>query len=254
LHCINCGNKQSEGKFCAICGMTLGSQIIDVEKAKSRITIRTDTQTNEYVEKLKAVSKMYWNYFLTYLRRPSEVLKQGGKEFVNGIVNIVIMAMFVGLALFTLLKRTTWPPYTPSFFQTIGSTLAFVLICTAIVIGSLFLTIKFLGPDQSFENIAGIYGTHLIPSTFLVLIAFILLNLKAYTFGNLLLLFALLLAFFFVPIYILIKLLEQEATALDPLYCVIAYIVIFGIAFTVFLSVLGDTVMGGLMSRSNFFL
>ena len=80
LHCINCGNKQSEGKFCAICGMTLGSQIIDVEKAKSRITIRTDTQTNDYIEKLKAVSKMYWTYFLTYLRRPSEVLKQGGKR------------------------------------------------------------------------------------------------------------------------------------------------------------------------------
>ncbi len=254
LHCINCANKQSEGKFCAICGITLGSQMIGMEKVNSRVAAKNDRQTNEYVEKLKAVSKMYWNYFLNYLRRPSEVLKQGEKEFVNGIVNIVIMAMFIGLALFTLLKRTTWPPYTPSFFQTIGSTLAFVLICTAIVIGSLLLTIKFLGPDQSFENIAGIYGTHLIPSTFLVLIAFILFNLKAYTFGNLLLMFALLLAFFIVPIYILIKLLEQKATALDPLYCVIVYIVVFGIAFSIFHSVLEDTVMGGLMSRLNFFL
>lgn len=135
-----------------------------------------------------------------------------------------------------------------------SNSLLLILFITALVIGSLLLTTKFLGPDQTFKNIVGIYSTHLIPSTFLVVIALVLILLKAYVFGNLLLSFALIIAFFIVPLYILIKLLPQEESALDPLYCVIVYIVIFGIAFSIFLSVVGDTIMGDVMSRSNFFL
>ena len=129
--------------------------------------------------------------------------------------------------------------YEPSFTSVIGSSLLFVFISTAIIIGSLFLTIKFLGSEHSFKSITGIYGTHLIPSTFLVLISFILLLLKAYTYSNFLLSFALLFSFFIIPLYILIKLLTKEEGGIDPLYCVLAYIVIFGIAFSIYLRSFG---------------
>ena len=139
---------------------------------------------------------MYWSYLLNYLKNPSDVLNQEEKEFVNGIVNIVIMAVLVGLSFFVLLKRSALSflvsPYEPHFLSTLGSSLLFIFITTVIVICSLLLTLKFLGPVQSFKRIVSIYGTQLIPSTFLVFIAFILLLLKAYTFGNFLLSFALL--------------------------------------------------------------
>jgi hypothetical protein len=254
LHCVNCGHKQSGGKFCAVCGMALGDQLIEVGQTRSRAVVKSDTQSNEHFEKIKAAAKMYWRYFLTYLKQPSAVLKLGEKEFLHGIITIILMAVFVGLFLF---KRVTLSfldsSYELSFFAVMGSSLLFVFISTAIVIASLFLTTKFLGTDQSFKRIAGIYGTQLIPSTFLVVLALFLLFLKAYAYSNFLLSFALLFAFFIIPLYILIKLLTQEEALIDPLYCVIAYVVIFGIAFSLYLILLGDSLMGIFVSHSNFF-
>lgn len=239
LHCINCGHRQSEGKFCAICGISLGDKLIGVKRTRSRAAGKSGLQSNKYIKRIKIASEMYWNYFLTYLKHPSLVLKQGEKEFSNGIINISFMAFFVALLLFTIMKRVPLPileaSYEPSFISVVGSSLLFVFISTVIIASSLFLTTKFLGPEQSFKSIIGIYGTHLIPSTFLVLVSFILLLLKAYAYSNFLLSFALLLAFFIIPLYILIKLLTQEVGGIDPLYCVLAYIVIFGIAFTIYL-------------------
>lgn len=253
MYCINCGHKQIEGKFCAICGMALGDNLIGVEQTRSRRAGKYNLQSNAYVEKVKISSKMYWDYFLNYLKHPSMVLEQGEKEFSKGIINIVTLAFFVGLFLFTFMKRVTLSileaSYEPSFFSVIGSSLLVVFISTAIVVGSLFLTIKYLGPEHSFKSFVGIYGTHLIPSTFLILIAYILLLLKAYTYSNFLLSFALLLAFFIIPLYILIKLLAQETLLIDQLYCVIAYIVIFGIAFSIYLILLEGSLIGDILNR-----
>jgi hypothetical protein len=257
LHCINCGHKQSEGKYCAACGTALGNEVIGSRLTRNNSIGKTDTRPNETVEKVKMASKMYWSYLLNYLKNPSDVLNQEEKEFVNGIVNIVIMAVLVGLSFFILLKRVALSflviPYEPHFFSTMSGSLLFILITTAIVICSLLLTLKFLGPVQSFKRIVCIYGTQLIPSTFLVLIAFILLLLKAYTFGNFLLSFALLFAFLIVPLYILIRLLKQEVEILDPHYCVAVYVVIFGIAFSILFILLGDFVTGSMMGRFNLF-
>jgi len=209
---------------------------------RSRAAGKSDLQFSKYIDWVKNASKMYWNYFLNYLKHPSLALKQGEKEFLNGVINIVTMAFIIGLVLFTFIKRATssFPKalYEPSFTSVMGSSLLFVFISTVIIIVSLFLTIKFLGSEHSFKSIAGIYGTHLIPSTFLIVISFILLLLKAYTYSNFLLSFALLFAFFIIPLYILIKLLTKEEAGIDPLYCILAYIVIFGIAFSIYLFLL----------------
>ena len=233
--------------------MPLGDSLIEVEQTRSRAAGKSSLQSNEYIKRVKIASKMYWNYFLNYLRHPSLALKQGEKEFSNGIINIGTMAFFIGLLLFTFMKRVPLPfleaSYEPSFISVIGSSLLFVFISTVIIVGSLFLTIKFLGPEHSFKSIIGIYGTHLIPSTFLVLISFILLLLKAYTYSNFLLSFALLFSFFIIPLYILIKLLTQEEGGIDPLYCVIAYIVTFGIAFSIYLFLLKGSLIVDVLNR-----
>ncbi|MBO0589710.1 hypothetical protein [Sporosarcina sp. E16_8] len=249
MHCVNCGHQQSEGKFCAICGKALGDNLL----TRSRSAGKSGLQSTKYIEKVKDASNKYWNYFLNYLKHPSLALKQGEKEFSNGLITSVIMAFIIGLVLFTFMKRVPSPfldaSYELSFTSVIGSSLLFVFISTVIIIASLFLTIKYLGSEHSFKSIAGIYGTQLIPSTFLVLISFILLLLKAYTYSNFLLSFALLLAFFVVPLYILIKLLTKEEAGIDPLYCVIAYIVVFGIAFSIYLYLLEGSLILDLLIR-----
>jgi len=233
--------------------MALGDNLIEVEQTRSRAAGKPGLQSNESIEKVRNASKMYWDYFLNYLKHPSLVLKQGEKEFMKGIINIVFMAFLIGLVLFTFMKRVPlsflYASYESSFTSVIGSSLLFVFISTAIIIGSLFLTIKFLGSEYSFKSIAGIYGTHLIPSTFLVLISFILLLLKAYTYSNFLLSFALLFAFIIIPLYILIKLLTEEEGNIDPLYCVLAYIVIFGISFSIYLYLSDGSLIGDVLNH-----
>ena len=240
MHCINCGHRQSEGNFCKICGVPLGDNLIGVKRTRSRAAGKSGFQSNKYIKRVELASKKYWNYFLNYLKHPSLVLKQGEKEFSNGVTTIVIMAFFVGLLLFTFMKRAPFPfleaSYEPSFISMVGSSLIIFFISTAIIVGSLFLTTKFLGPEQSVKSFIGIYGTYLIPSILLLLVAFILLLLKAYAYSNFLLSFALLFAFFIIPLYILIKLLANEKSVIDPLYCVLAYIVIFGSAFAIYLA------------------
>ncbi len=229
------------------------SEVIGSELTRSSLNAKNNKGPNETIEKAKAVTKIYWDYFLHYLKRPSEVLKQGETEFTNGLVTIFMMAVFVGLSFFVLLERAVWSPYEPSFFSVMGGSLFVILFCTTIVTASLVVTFAFLGPGQSVKRIAGIYGTHLIPSTFLVVIALLLLILKAYLFGNLLLSFALLLAFLIVPLYILTIILRQEDLVFDPLYCVIVYVVLFGIAFSIFFILLGNSALGSMMNRLNLF-
>ncbi|NYF23765.1 hypothetical protein [Sporosarcina sp. JAI121] len=232
------------------------NDVVVMEQGSGGAT-KPNIQPNETIEKIKVAARLYWDYFVTYLKSPSNVIEREEKNAMNGIVTIVIMAIFIGLSFFTLLKRMAFSflaySYEPSFFSVIGSSILSIFIITAIVIGSLFLTVKFLGPDHSLTSLVGIYGTHLIPSTFLALIALLLLVIKAYVFGNFLLSFALLLAFLVVPLFILTKLVKQEALTLDPLYCVIVYVVIFGIAFSIFLMFLGDSMTGGIISQLDAF-
>ncbi len=255
MYCINCGHNQGEGKFCANCGTVLGNDVAEYVQTKGRAAAKAESKQSDYFEKVKVLAKMYWGYFLNYLKHPTEVFKQGEKEFANGLTTIVMLAIFIGLAIFSLLKGTTsslHAAYGPSLFAAMGYSFVYVLISAAIVIGSLLLTIKFLGPDQSLRSIIGIYGTHLIPSTFLVLVALILLIIKAHVIGYLLLSFTLLFALIIVPLYMLIKLLTQEATTLDPLYSVLVYLVVFAIIYGIFLGVLGDSLLSGMMSRLKF--
>ena len=55
LHCINCGHKQSEGKYCAACGTALSNEVIGAELTRSKPIGKSDTGPNEYVEKVKMV-------------------------------------------------------------------------------------------------------------------------------------------------------------------------------------------------------
>jgi hypothetical protein len=252
LYCVNCGHHQREGNFCAKCGTALGGDLGGAVQTMGRVAARAKSQPNVYVEKVKAVSKVYWRYFLDHLKYPVGVFNQGEKECIHGIVTILMMAISVGLAMFVFMKGIASPFLDEtSSLLVIGGSVVYILISAAIVLGSLYLTTVFLGPEQSIKKLLGIYGAHLIPFTILVIIALIFLLLKVNYIGNILLLFALLFAFFIVPLYILTKLLTQDDPTLDPLYSVVVYIVIFSILFAVCIAVFGDSVMGGIM-RLNY--
>ena len=99
--CISCGNEQDTGKFCGKCG---GEVVVsvngNVESSAELSTVSiagnvnvqhsTNTVPNEHVEKVKEHSKMFWNYFVRYIKRPYESFVTGTSEFINALISILI--------------------------------------------------------------------------------------------------------------------------------------------------------------------
>ncbi|MFJ7936667.1 hypothetical protein [Sporosarcina sp. NPDC096371] len=241
MYCIHCGHNQREGKFCAGCGNALGGVVDGTVQPVEMVGVRSRSQPNDYTKKMKKQLNLYWNYLL---KHPADAFKREEKDFINGVVTIGILAILVGLSMFTILKEVE-----THSFSVIGNVAAYVVSSVAIVLGSLYLTTKFLGPEQSIKKLISMYAAHLIPSAFLVLIAFAFLLLKIFTFGNVLLITALLLAFFIVPLYILTKLVTQEKTIIDPYYSLVVYVVVVGIVSFICLAIFGDAVMGNIMLK-----
>ncbi|MEK5039844.1 hypothetical protein [Sporosarcina sp. FSL K6-3457] len=245
MYCIQCGYHQSEGKFCAKCGTALGNDLNGIVEAI--VVTSRRRQSNDYVGQMIALFKRYGHYCLKYLKRPSEVFKEGEKEFTNGTVTIGLLAVLVGLTIFTFMQDVE-----STTLSVIASVIAYVLMSTVMVLGSLYVTTMFLGPEQSVKKLIGIYGTYLIPVACIVFIAFIFQLINVNTLGNLLLLFALLFVLSIIPLYIVIKLLTQDVSVLDPLYSVVVYMVVFSILSYICLAIFGDFIMGDMLNWLRF--
>lgn len=241
MYCIHCGNHQREGQFCAKCGTPLGSEV-----AATR-TMLVKRQSNDYAEKTSRMLKGYGHYLLKYVKQPSTVFTQEVKEFTYAVVTMLFLSLFVGLAIFTNMKEFGAPS-----ISMIGSTALLVMVSTFVVVGSLYITATLLGPEHSFKKLVTQYGTHLIPSTILIGVALLLLMLKINTLGNLLLLIALLFALLIVPLYILVKVQTAEASALDPLYNIVVYIIILGIISSVCIAIFGNSIIGDILNWLSF--
>ena len=237
MYCIHCGNHQSAGQFCAKCGTALDSEVIGTR------TIAARRQSKDYVEKLSTNVQGYGRYFLKRMKRPGEVFTQGEKEFGYAVATIVLLSIFFGLAIFFSIKEVE-----SLTLVMIGRATVSSLLTIIIAVGSLYVTTLFVGPEQSFKRLVNLYGTQLIPSTVLAAIALLFLLLNITTLGNLLLLFALLFAVCIVPLYIVVKVLTEDVSTLDPLYSVVVYLIIFGIISYICLGVFGDLIMGDLLN------
>ncbi|WP_318617275.1 hypothetical protein [Sporosarcina sp. YIM B06819] len=227
MYCIHCGHHQREGKFCASCGTVIGDRLAGVMETRA---VKLKPQSSGYAKKMQALSTQYWRYVVKYLKRPVEIFEAGEKEFSHGLVTIGLLTIVAGLA-----KDLESPS-----LLAIGGAIAYAILAMMIVLGSLYITVLFVGPEQSIKKLVSIYGTHLISSIILVVIAYLLLLLKVTTIGNLLLLFALLFTLLLVPLYILTKLLKQDTSIIDPLYSLVVYVVIFGIISSVCYVVFGN--------------
>ncbi len=63
-------------------------------------------QPNVHVERVKDQSKMFLNYFTTYLKQPSKIFGTGESQFTNGLIAIIAYALIIGLTLFVYVNGT----------------------------------------------------------------------------------------------------------------------------------------------------
>jgi len=209
---------------------------------------------NETVEQMKKTSKEFWSYFTYYLKQPSQIFTKRENEFMNGILNLVVMLVLFSLSVYFLLKNfmsATMYSFEPSvpFFPVFGNTLFFTALFILLVISILFLINKLFGPDYSFKEIISVYGGHQSLASILIVAAIILLLVKANLIGMILISVVFGLAITSTPLYLISSLLTKHPKTLDPFYGYLVYTVAIGIGFFILFSILADSAIGGLLDE-----
>lgn len=275
MKCSNCQHEQDSGKFCGKCGTVLTAQAGGMEESPLQKTQEESTsfsatatpsaaapvyqapvEPNQHVEKVKETSKQYWNYFLQYLKKPGSILEQPSNNLVNALITIAVFALIFSLAIYKNLSIVLQPfeeiggifgesqNMMPSFFSVFFSSVLCIALIFLLSSASLYLVNKFAGPDKSFKNIISAFGTLLIPSTVLMIVAYVLLLIESLIIGNVLAIASLSFSISVMPLYLMTALLKQSSKAIDSFYAFIAYIIIFAISLSILMSVFFDSTIG----------
>ena len=230
--CINCGQKQKTGNFCGRCGAQFSDTHLPDNKA---------IQPNPHIENIKGKSKLYVNYYLQYLKNPSNIYHKGEDEFLNATISIVLLAVLIGLSYITIASSHPVDIHATSFISIFGNIFIFSIVSIVLVLLTLTLINHFFGPQHSYKIIVSLYGGHLQPVILIGLISLLSLLLKFLSFGSIILVILFSFAIFGLPLYLISLLLTNKSSSVDPLYGFIIYLVTISILFAVFLTALADS-------------
>ena len=272
MNCLSCGHSQETGEFCGNCGtpyvpvnnedvaipeqaattpnMSEQEHVPPVQNAVE-VHQQVSVEPNVYAEKVKAQSKIYGNYFTKHLKRPSHAFNQVQENFVNGLISVILLGAVFALTV-SAISSSLFSGYGSSFISIFGNTIISVLIVMGIPLLALFIINKLFGPQLSFKSIISVYGGHLSPLIIGAGAAFLLILLKSYTLGNIILGIVLMFTIFILPLYVISALLiKKSIPVLDPLYGFMLYLVTFAILFIIFATILADSALGQFIDMPN---
>lgn len=248
LNCSNCGHEQSVGMFCSICGNKLGEPILNTEPIASRTR---SVKPNVHVESIKSKLKTYSSYLIQRLKKPSLAYNQGENEFTSSIVSIILFTVLFTLSLFLLTKNLS-SSHSPNFLSFFMEAFLLTFFLIGIVLLSIFLISNFFGPQHTFKAIICFYGGQLSLLIIGLTGSILLMLVESVTYGNALLTICLVFGIFILPLYVMGFLLTKNQSGIDPLYGFMLYIVTFIILFILFLTIVGDSKIGGYFNHMNY--
>lgn len=277
MKCTNCNHEQASGKFCGKCGSVLevnpagsGNSSFS-EGATEKVAPSTYTaapssaaappyqqsaEPNQHVVKVKETSKQYWSYFLQYAKNPSSILAHSSANFTNSLITIAIFALIFSLAVHKNLTLVIAPfedfgsvfsestSMMPSFFSVLFGSILTIGIVFLLSVACLYAINKFMGTNLPFKNMVTSFGTLLIPSMGLLLVAYLLLMIDSIIIGNFLFVLAVSYSIFIMPLFLITSLLTANKQSVDNYYGFISYVVLFGIALSITVSILFDSAIG----------
>lgn len=242
LKCIDCGYEQPTGKFCGDCGSKFEESNV-LHNPRRATTV--PAKTNVLVEQLIVQAKAYRSYFLRQLKNPALAYEHGEAGIANGLISMLLLGILVTLSLFTALRQSL----ANGFLSFFGGAFIFTLLAITIALIALYVTTSSLGPQQSIKTILSLYGAHLPPLLIGATASFLLMVIKSYTYGHLLLSLVFLFAILLVPLYLLSALILKNPTTIDPFYIFIVYLLAYSILFSLFIILIADSAIGGYVSE-----
>lgn len=274
MKCPNCQHEQSTGKFCGKCGTTLmanagemsANSAHDAQQPTAQFTAspqgtaapvyQAPTEPNQHVEKVKATSKQYWNYYLQYIKKPGSIVEQANGQFVNALITLGLFALIFTLAIYKNLGAVLAPvdqfggmfgaseSIMPSFISVLLTTAFSMAVFFGLAAGCIYLVNKFAGPDESFKTIVTYFGTLAVPSVALALTSYVLILMNSMVFGNILLIISLSLTLSLMPLYLITVLLKKTMKSFDSFYAYLSYTVLFSVSSAIVMVVFFDSTIG----------
>ena len=256
--CANCGQQQDLNNFCGTCGAKFGLAItppqsnrLDEDAKQLTNAEVTPKEPNSFTNIARLRLKQYAQYFMKYLKKPSLARTEGETEYSNGLFSISLLAIFTGLAFFTIVSYVS--NYEPRFYQVLVGTLFFSLVSIGIVIVTLSFINNLFGPKHSLKSIICLYAGHLPPLLVIAAISLLLTLIKSFSLGSLTLILAFVFAVSLLPLYLINTLLTKESGRVDPFYGYVIYIATLSIFFIFLSVVLADSSIGSLLKEFQYF-
>lgn len=236
MNCVNCHHEnESHAKFCGKCGTNLLDGTSSVMKEIAATTSVSHARSQQYVEKGKIISKLYFSYLLTILKKPVTTAKNiDRKELVNGLITIVLFALIIPLMTFLGLKGA----FEDSYFQ-IDISIAdvvikpFIVLFVFLAVTSLILfgAVKLGKSHASFTDVLSRMGAFLVVPTALLVVA-LLISVVGSAYFIIFLVLGLLGASFTIPLMVY-SFKGNDSKGLDLYYCIfltyIGIIIVFAI-------------------------
>ena len=246
LKCNKCGAIcQSGDKFCGECGSNLESQAINVSQSAQEETTTTDPTPNnssaipqstvnsqEYIDKGKVISKMYFSYFLTMLKKPVFAAANTNKQdLTNGLITMFLFTLFIPLMVFFALKNTLGEYLNVSFYDVVMKPFFVFFIYIVLVVAVLLGVLKIAKSSANFLDVMARLGSFLVLPTAFLAVAFIL-SLIGSTSCVFFLSIGLICFSFIIPL-IIYSYKQEEPRGMDTIYCILLTYVGIAIVFLI---------------------
>lgn len=248
MQCSHCGHQQQTGHFCGMCGVQFDITS-HINTSQSTVTISngqmhhppTNTESNVQLEQLKEKTILYLHYFIRYLKNPSLIINQKQEEYKNGLITILLFSIIVGLTFYHLAANLIYLADDSTFLSQFGGFFLIALCLIAIGLLSLSLINHFFGPQFPFKSVISLYGAHLSLLTLLALASLMLIAIKSFAVGHILLVITVLFTIFVLPLYLTVILLTKKSVGIDSFYGSVVYLITFSTLLLIFLSLFGDS-------------
>ncbi|RDW15050.1 hypothetical protein [Oceanobacillus chungangensis] len=225
--CSSCKQETEPGKFCTVCGASLvveetaatsDPQPINVVSETEQPKKKNPDQSNEFTEKVTAEAKTFWNFVLTFLKKPSAAQNVTGSEWISGIITLIIFSLLIALGSFitanSYFSSSFWNSFVQPFIQ-------FIVLFAGIA-AITFAGVKITAQSFSFQDIVAKIGAYTIPFLGLAIIGSILAMLNI-PFAGTFIMLSLIGPLLIVPTFIF---LEKPAAGFDRIYVLLGVYVI----------------------------
>lgn len=225
MQCPNCNHDQVSGNYCSDCGNYLLRHQREIIK-EAAIATEAPIVVKDHLATLKNHTKQYSNYFVRQLKSPSLTYSKGESEFPNAVASILLFIALFSFSIYLFAVNQYWSN-PPSFLSSFTEVFFVTAVLALIAVLSIFFINTIFGPQHSLKSIISFYAGQLPIVIIGSALSVILMSLKSFAFGNGILTVCLLLAIFFIPLYVISAILTSKQENFEPLYGFLLYIVLY---------------------------